>query len=75
MRRFNLIRYEDLTGISGIGAVAEGVEFTDGKCVITWLTSYTSVSLYDDIETLIAIHGHNGSTEVFWLDAEEINSD
>ena len=38
MQRFSLKRLEDETGISGTGYVAEGVEFTHGKCVLVWLT-------------------------------------
>jgi hypothetical protein len=35
MRRFELHRTEDLTGVSGTGVVAEGVKFT--KTRIVWL--------------------------------------
>lgn len=68
MRRFYLMRYEDRSGVSGLGAVAEGVQFTNNKCVLSWLTELTSTALYDDVETLIAVHGHGGSTELKWLD-------
>ena len=68
MRMFTLIRHEDATGISGTGAVAEGCEFGDGRCVLSWLTRTRSVGFYDDIEDLIEIHGHEGLTEVVWDD-------
>ncbi len=61
---FILNRTEDKTGISGEGIIAEGIEFQDGKCVLHWLTEYSSIAIYDDIETLMAIHGHDGSTEI-----------
>ncbi len=75
MRRFILVREEDPTGISGTGVITEGIEFLNGKCVLSWLTEYTSVAVYDDVETLMAIHGHDGFTLLHWIDLEhkEIN--
>jgi len=72
MRLFHLVRREDVSGVSGTGVVAEGVQFANGKCALNWLTRYTSVAIYDDIETLITIHEHGGRTVVQWLDC---NSD
>lgn len=68
MRRFHLIRQEDKTGVSGTGVVAEGILFSTGKCVIAWLTTYRSIAVYDSLAELIAIHGHGGTTAVFWVD-------
>jgi hypothetical protein len=68
MRRFELHRLEDETGVSGTGVVAQGVQFDTGKAAITWLTRYSSVAVYDDMETLEAIHGHNGKTKVVFID-------
>lgn len=70
MRLFRLVRKEDVSGVSGVGVVAEGVEFTNGRCVLSWLTRYTSVAIYDDIETLLAIHEHGGRTVVEWVEAQ-----
>lgn len=66
-RLFQLVRHEDETGISGTGAVAEGVKFSDGTCVLRWLTEHSSTAVYASISELEAIHGHNGKTEVVWL--------
>lgn len=74
MRRFRLIRKEDPSGISGIGPVAEGVQFSNGKCALSWTTKYTSIALYDDIDTLRAIHGHNGATVVEWIDTPSMDN-
>ena len=68
MRRFQTVRTEDKTGVSGVGIVAEGVQFSDGVCVLRWLTERTSTAIYADINDLIAIHGHGGTTTVQWLD-------
>ena len=70
MRRFELHRDEDATGVSGVGRVAQGVEFDNGFCALTWLTAHTSVAVYPSIESLEAIHGHGGRTRIAWLDLE-----
>lgn len=67
MRTFQLHRDVDESGISGTGVVAEGVHFTNDKVAITWLTQYTSVAIYDSMETVEAIHGHGGKTRIVWL--------
>lgn len=67
-RRFELIRHEDPTGVSGVGMVAEGVEFVDGLVVLRWNTAHKSTALYDSIRDLLALHGHGGRTTVRWID-------
>lgn len=62
MQMFRLNRIADATGVSGTGIVAEGVEFTNGKCAVSWLTDVTSVAVYDDIDDVKRIHGHDGQT-------------
>lgn len=66
MRTFNLVRDEDVSGISGTGKVAEGVVFSTGKAVLSWATQFKSVAVYDAIEELESIHGHNGRTHIEW---------
>lgn len=68
MRRFVLNRKEDKTGISGTGIVAEGVAFTRGKVVLSWLTQVSSIVIYDSMEHVEAIHGHGGATVIEYLD-------
>ena len=70
MRRFNLVRLVDVSGVSGIGSVAEGVLFSNGKVALSWTTKYTSIVIYDSIEMVDNIHGHNGSTVIKWIDDE-----
>jgi hypothetical protein len=65
-RLFNLVRTEDISGVSGTGIVAEGAQFSTGKCVLSWVTKYRSVAVYDSLEELEAIHGHDGKTRVVW---------
>lgn len=68
IRRFVLMRKTDVSGVSGTGIVAEGVQFANGKVVVSWRTKYTSVVVFDDIETATAIHCHGGMSEIVWQD-------
>lgn len=63
MRTFNVVRHEDVTGVSGIGVVAEGVEFHDGTVAFRWRGLYRSTVLWDSIKGVVAVHGHDGRTE------------
>ena len=69
-RRFELHRDEDATGISGTGIVAEGVEFRDGVVCLRWLTEWPSSVVHYErgMESVEAIHGHNGRTRIVMLD-------
>lgn len=68
MQRFKLIRYEDVSGSSGTGIVAEGVVFSDGKAVMRWLVPPRATSHFDSIEDVTTIHGHEGRTVVEVID-------
>lgn len=70
LRRFRLKRIEDESGVSGTGYVAEGVKFSDGQCVISWLTDTRSIGIYHSTVEMIHIHGHGGKTVIEWIDAE-----
>lgn len=70
MRRFLLRRVEDISGISGVGDVAEGVLFSTGKTVLQWTTEFRSVAIYDSLDELMTIHSHDGRTLLVWLDQE-----
>ena len=75
-RRFELHRDADVTGISGTGTVAEGVQFTDHTVALRWLKSRTArpdhvrptTVLHDDIDSVTVLHSHDGRTRVVWLD-------
>lgn len=78
-RRFELVRNEDYSGVSGEGVVATGVEFPDGAVFMQWRNTEN-----DDLETdsngcafkpgpdgvkaTIEVHGHEGRTELRWVD-------
>jgi hypothetical protein len=69
-RRFRLVRHHDVSGVSGTGPVAEGVQFTDGAVALRWYGDYPTTTVWDGIESVVAIHGHGGATVVEWLDPE-----
>lgn len=70
MRTFILFRTTDVSGVSGTGVVAEGVEFSDGICVCRWRpdSDTASTCVYDSIADVEAVHGHDGATQIIWED-------
>ena len=69
MRCYVLIRYEDKSGGSGTGQVAEAVEFEDGTVALHWdkATNKLGVSstvIYSSMEDAIKVHGHDGASEL-----------
>jgi hypothetical protein len=72
MRRFELHRDEDASGVSGTGVVAQGIEFGDGTCVLRWLTGTSSTGMYANARDVCLIHGHGGRTRLVWLDPARI---
>ena len=71
MKTFILRRLVDVSGISGIGMVAEGVQFKDGQVALSWFGVHHTVEISPSIETVEKIHGHGGKTIVEWDDTEE----
>ena len=64
VKLFELRRKIDISGVSGIGTVAQGVIFDNGKVALTWLTPFTSVTVYENLNHVIAVHGHDGATQI-----------
>lgn len=70
-RRFVLRRAVDISGVSGTGDVAEGVEWSDGTVAVRWRGKWATTVVWDyGLDALLAVHGHNGHTVVRWLDAD-----
>lgn len=68
-RRFHLERDADVTGISGTGVVAEGVVFSDGHAAVRWVVGeHRSTVVWESVDSVVAIHGHNGATRLVWDD-------
>ncbi|MFF3190523.1 hypothetical protein [Streptomyces misionensis] len=71
-RRFVLRRHKDISGISGVGDVADGVLWPDGTASIRWRGEHPSVVFWDRGRVSVEmIHGHQGATEIVWLDEDD----
>ena len=72
MRIGHLQRDKDCSGVSGCGRVAEVALFSDGSVAVHWLSKHRSTTVYQCMEAVIQVHGHNGSTRIVW-DVDEIH--
>ena len=66
MKIFYLNRVEDESGISGTGRVAQGFVADNGKVALFWLSEHPSVTIYDNIGEVRAIHSHEGKTDLIF---------
>jgi hypothetical protein len=73
LRRFYLQRNVDVSGISGTGIVAHGVQFPDGVCIIRWVGETPSTVIWNSILDAEKIHGHGGNTTIEWIDPPVLN--
>ncbi|GAA1583118.1 hypothetical protein GCM10009789_41140 [Kribbella sancticallisti] len=71
-RTFELVRYRDLSGVSGTGVVAEGCVFTDGSVALRWRGNNPATAVWPDLDSVLAVHGHEGATEVRWLETSRL---
>ncbi|CAL9593619.1 hypothetical protein SUDANB1_05275 [Streptomyces sp. enrichment culture] len=69
--RFVLRRRRDVSGVSGLGDVADGVLWPDGTASVRWRGEHPSTVFWDRGRVSIElIHGHQGATEVVFLDQD-----
>ena len=68
MTRFFLRRRRDVSGVSGVGDVANGVLFDDGTVAIRWAGAHATTTIYTGMADVRAIHLHGGATRLIWLD-------
>ncbi|MEU1596169.1 hypothetical protein ABZ468_25750 [Streptomyces sp. NPDC005708] len=66
-RLFAFVRDSDITGVSGPGHVADGVQWADGTVVMRWLER-PSTSVWDSLDVMVSVHGHDGASRVVWAD-------
>lgn len=76
MRTFWLEREHDVSGVSGTGKVAEGVEWVRGGSVaLRWCAGGPeSISIWPNLKDMVAVHGHNGATVVHFYDNGGVGS-
>lgn len=77
---FSLVRHTDVMGISGKGLVASGVLWPDGQSTMRWISPRPpagfdrpvhQVATYASPEEIVAVHGHQGGTELCWHSHED----
>lgn len=69
IRPFQLIREQDPTGVSGTGIVAQGCYFpVVNKAVVCWVGKHRSVVVWDDLNSMMKVHGHGGLTQIRWIE-------
>ena len=68
LQQFYLHRKTDVSGISGTGVIAHGVILPSGSVVMEWVTTHGSIAIYKSINEIQAVHGHNGQTEIIYVD-------
>jgi len=75
-RSFLLVRQRDVSGVSGTGTVAEGVEWTDGSASLRWRGEHAATTFWESgIRAVLAVHGHQGATEVLYVDGDPPQGD
>lgn len=72
MTEFILHRHKDPSQVSGVGAVAWGVEWPDGAVAVRWHGEYPSTAAWEDIRGVEAIHGHGGLTVVEYAEPDRL---
>jgi ferredoxin len=66
--RFRLMREVPYLAKGKTAAVADGVQFSDGACVLRWRGEHQSTAVYANFDSLMAIHGHEGATVAVFED-------
>jgi hypothetical protein len=62
-RRFPLRRQIDMTGISGEGDAADGVQWSDGTVALRWRARWPDTTVWEHgMPALVTVHGHAGTT-------------
>jgi len=57
--------------ITGIHGAAIDTTFTDGLSVIHWLREPFTTGVYKTLNDVIAVHGHEGGTQLHFIDENE----
>jgi len=66
-RIYLLVRKEDVSGISGVGVIAQVVEFSDGRAVMHWPENKAeekpeTTTVFPDLRAIRKLHGHGDKT-------------
>lgn len=61
---FYLQRDKDVSGTSGVGVVAIGFILPSGKCIMEWNSEIKTETIFNSINDIEKIHGHNNATKI-----------
>lgn len=64
VRVFQLHRDRDVSGVSGVGVVADGVIWPDGAVSMRWRGEIRTTVEAASLADIEAVHGHGGATRV-----------
>jgi len=65
LQEFYLLRKKDLSGVSGTGVVARGIILESHRAILEWRSiGFETMSIFDNLEQIRTIHGHDGNTEI-----------
>ena len=76
-RPLALVRHDDPSRVSGVGVVATGVVWPDRRAVFRWsgarppaghTAPVRQLCLFDSVDEISAVHGHQGATSVVTRD-------
>jgi hypothetical protein len=67
MKSFEIIREEDNTGLSGTGKVAEGIEFSNGKCVVCWCSDVSTIVIHENIKSIEIIMLSHSKSKINYI--------
>lgn len=67
-KRFLVKRTKDVSGVSGIGYVAEGIRFHDGQVIVSWFGKHRIFECPSSLKAWLKVHGHDGLTTIEWID-------
>ncbi len=74
-RPFVLRRDRDLSGVSGTGIVADGIEFPDGHAVIHWRGKWALTTPHPGgVASIVDIHDHGGQGDLHTIWADEVEA-
>jgi hypothetical protein len=68
MRRFVLERTDDVSGVSGIGTIMEGVVFSNGQVAYSWISPLHTVTTCQSLDVVEKLHGHDGRAKIRFVD-------
>ena len=70
IRRWIMVRQEDVSGVSGVGLVAAGIEFATGEVVGAFMSKFPGSFSFPSMSVAQNVHSHKGKhdTKILYID-------